>query len=99
MTSIFKIAAFVLGMYLSIRVLAAFYRVMDLWYIIGKAYPKILRGILGWGALTAAIGLTLNGHYRSPFLWGFVVSLAVHIAFIWLNKLLAMRTLKSAKSE
>ena len=50
MTPLLQIAAFALGVCLSIRMIAALYAVIDLWYTIGKTYPGVLRGVLGWGA-------------------------------------------------
>jgi hypothetical protein len=99
MTLIVKVAVFILGVYLSIRLIAALYGILDLWYTIRTAYPKIIRGILGWGILIVAIGLILNSHYRSPFLWGIVAFLAFHVGFIWLNKLLALRAVRSARMK
>ena len=45
MTRVLDVAFFVAGVYLSIRGIAACYRVIDLWYAIGTAYPKVIRGL------------------------------------------------------
>ena len=57
MTWLVSPALFLLGVYLSMRVLAALYRILDLWYTIGTAYPKVLQGILGWAGAAAAIAV------------------------------------------
>lgn len=95
MTAILKIAVFILGMYLSVRLVAALYGVIDLWHTIRTAYPKVIRGILGWGIIISAIGLTLNSHYRSFFWWGLVAFLVLQVGSILLNKLLAAKAVKT----
>lgn len=91
MTVIIKIAVFVLGMYLSMRLIASLYGIIDLWYTIRTAYPKIIRGILGWGALTVAMDLLLESCYRPAFIWGLCAYVVFYAGFIWLNKLLVLR--------
>jgi len=73
MTTVIKIAVFMLGMYLSMRLIAAMYRVLDLWYTIRTAYPRVIRGILGWGGITIAIAVLLGDQWRHVFLWGLIV--------------------------
>lgn len=70
MTLPLQIAAFALGVYLSVRMIAALYRVIDLWYAIGTAYPAVIRGILGWGATILVIGWLLDPPYRTGMAWG-----------------------------
>ncbi|MBI4408904.1 MAG: hypothetical protein HY561_04295 [Gemmatimonadetes bacterium] len=71
-------AAFGLGVYLSIRTIAALYRIPDLWYTMRNAWPKVLRGIAGWGGATVLMGALLPG-YRLAFLWGVAGYLAFYI--------------------
>lgn len=63
-----SVLAFVLGIYFSIRVIAALYGILDLWYTIRTAYPRVLGAILGWGLIAAALAWALPG---TAFLWGF----------------------------
>lgn len=78
--------SFSLGVYLAARTIAALYRVIDLWYAIGREWLRVARGILGWGGATALAILLTN---RVAFLSGFafyavlfvVVSLASQIRF------------------
>ena len=55
MTFLIKIPVFFLGIYLSIRVLAAIFTVVDFWHIKEKAYPRMIMGILIWGGITAIV--------------------------------------------
>jgi hypothetical protein len=78
--------SFSLGVYLAARTIAALYRVIDLWYAIGREWLRVTRGILGWGGATALAVLLTN---RVAFLSGFasyvvlfvVVSLAFQLRF------------------
>ena len=50
-----EIVAFGAGAYLMIGMLGALYGIVDLWYMIGRAWPRVLRGILCWGAASAVL--------------------------------------------
>jgi len=66
---------------LALRLIAALYRVIDLWYTLKTAYPKVIRGILGWGGITAAIAVLLKNQWRHVFLWG----LLIYVLFYLIN--------------
>ena len=70
MSLLIKIIIFFLGMGLAVQVAAAFYRILDFWETIDTAYPKVMKGILGWGGLSALIALILGTQWRMAFLWG-----------------------------
>ncbi|HEX9581665.1 MAG TPA: hypothetical protein VF970_11230 [Gemmatimonadales bacterium] len=70
MTIIAGGALLLLGMHCALRTVAALYRVVDLWYTIGIAYPRVLRGIMGWAVTTVAIAVLLPERGRAFFLWG-----------------------------
>ena len=78
MTMIIKIVVFILGMYLSMRMIAAFYGIIDHWYRIRASYPKVIRGILVWGIITMCLAMLL-GDYLNAFLWGMVVFVLIHL--------------------
>lgn len=82
---------FALGIYLSIRGIAAGYRVIDLWYTIGTAYPRMLRGILGWGAVIVATAALLGEHQRKVFQSGLVAFLLFYLSLFLVRHLLLRR--------
>jgi hypothetical protein len=67
------------GAYLSMRVLAALYRVADLWYRIGADWPRVARGIVGWGGTALAVALLAPGGRRAAFLYGLGGYAALHV--------------------
>ena len=87
MTSLVAIALFLLGLYFSLRTIAALYRILDVWYTIGTAYPKVIRGVLGWGGSTLAIAMCLGVRQRPAFLWGLGAFLAFYLSLFALRHL------------
>ncbi|OGT96330.1 MAG: hypothetical protein A3I79_02605 [Gemmatimonadetes bacterium RIFCSPLOWO2_02_FULL_71_11] len=79
MTRLGEVSLFLLGMYLSMRAVAASYRVLDLWYAIGTEYPAVIRGLLGWGGTTVAIAVLLGRHHRNAFLCGLLAFLLFYL--------------------
>jgi hypothetical protein len=65
-------ALFALGVWLSMRLVAAVYRVIDLWYTIASRWLGVAVRIAVWGAATTAIALFLRGPHRTAFLAGLV---------------------------
>ena len=80
MTRLVDVALFLLGMYLSMRAIAASYRVLDLWYTIGTEYPTVFRGLLGWGGTTVAIATLLGRHHRGALLFGLLAYLLFYLS-------------------
>jgi hypothetical protein len=72
-----SVLAFLLGVYLSIRVIAALYGIIDFWYAIGEAYPRVLRAIAVWGLLAAALAWALPGQ---AFGLGFATFLVFYLS-------------------
>lgn len=62
---------FLLGLHFALRTVAALYRMIDLWYMIGTAYPRVLRGMLGWGGVALLTAMVLPDRLRAAFLWGY----------------------------
>jgi hypothetical protein len=87
MRSLAGAGLFLLGVYLSLRTIAALYRIVDLWYTIGTAYGKVIRGVVGWGGSTLAIALGLGGGERPAFLLGLSGFLAFYLALFALRHL------------
>ena len=87
MTLLISTTLFLLGVYLSMRVIAALYRILDLWYTIGTAYPKVVRGILGWAGATVAITVLVSDRHRPAFLWGLAAFVAFYLSLYVLVRL------------
>jgi hypothetical protein len=83
-------ALFALGVWVSMRLVAALYRIVDLWYTIGTRWLGVSVGIVAWGAVTVAVALLLGGHERATFLTG-LVSFLVFYPTVYLLRNLAVR--------
>jgi len=83
------VALFACGLYVGLRLIAAGYRILDLWYTIGTAYPKVIRGILGWGGLATA--RALGGPRRAAFLVGMLAFLLFYLSLYALRYLVVRR--------
>ena len=57
MSLVIAAVVIVLGIHLCMRVLAALHRIVDLWYTIGTAWPRVARSLAGWTAVTLAVGV------------------------------------------
>ena len=79
MASLGAAALFVLGLYFGLRVAAALFRIVDLWYRIGAEWPRVAGGIAAWGGAAAAVALMLDGRARAAFLWGVAGYGVVHV--------------------
>lgn len=75
---VYTALVFIAGMLLGIRLLAALYGPIDLWYTIRTAWPVVLRRIVGWTGVTVVV-LLLLGERRQVFLWGMAAHLLVHV--------------------
>jgi len=94
MTIIIKIVVFFLGIYLSMRTIAALCGIIDYRYTMKTAYPKVIGRILFWGIITL-LAATLLGRYRYPFLWGIPVYIVIGILSYVPNKLILAREVRS----
>ena len=91
MTTLLHIAAFVLGGYLSIRMIAALHGPVDVWHMIGKVWPRVVADILVWGAAIAVIAWLMEGAYRTAFVWGLAVYLVFYLSLLPLARLYWLR--------
>lgn len=98
MTILIKIVVFILGIYLSMRTIAAFYGIIDFWYTIKTAYPKVIRGILVWGIITICLAMLLD-NYRHAFLWGLVTYVFIYLFSYLPNRILLAREVRSVDIE
>ena len=85
MTLAGQAAAFALGVALSIRMIAALYAIVDLWCAIGAHYPRVVRGILGWGLTIAGVLWILDPPYRAACVSGLLAFLTFYLSLYMLR--------------
>lgn len=99
MILLIKIILFLVGMCISVQVIAAFYRIIDLWYTIHTAYLMVIRGILVWIGISVIIAILLGNHWRRAFLWGLVLYVPFYlINFILIQSIIRYRCRPKEKS-
>ena len=79
------------GVYLSMRLIAAAYRVMDLWYTIRTAYPAVMRGIAAWGGAAGVLAILLHGSHRAALLAGMLGFVVFYLSLYVLRYLVVRR--------
>ena len=92
MTLLLQLAAFALGAYLSIRMIAALHGAVDLWYHIEAMCPRVIGAIVVWEAMVLASLWLLELPYQSAFLWGFGLYLLFYLSLLPLTGLFVGRT-------
>ncbi|HQZ16594.1 MAG TPA: hypothetical protein PLD86_06945 [Vicinamibacteria bacterium] len=90
MTMLGQLAAFALGVWVSIRMIAALYQILDLWYRIGTDYPRVIRGVVGRALTIAAIAWLLDAAGRVAFASGLVAFLLFYLSLYGLRHLLIL---------
>ncbi len=79
MASLSSAALFAAGVYLAMRGLAALYGIADLRYRIGTDWPRVVRGIIGWGGAALAVVFLSEGGRRAAFLYGLAGYAVFHV--------------------
>ncbi len=87
MTTLLQLAAFALGSYLSMRMIAALHGPVDVWHMIDKAWPRVAADIVVWGAAIAVIAWLMEGTYRTAFVWGLAIYLVFYLSLLPLARL------------
>jgi hypothetical protein len=87
MTLLLQVTAFALGTYLSIRMIVALHGIADLWYVIDKAWLRVLGDVLAWGATIAVITWLLDRPYQAAFVWGLLIYLVFYLSLLPLVRL------------
>ena len=77
---LFGTVVFVAGILLGIRLLAGLYSVVDLWYMIDRAWRVVLRRVVGWTLATVVVLAVLDRVWRWIFLAGIVTHVLVYVA-------------------
>ena len=85
MTLVLQVAAAALGVWLSIRMIAALYLVLDFWYAIGRHYPRVISGIAGWAALIGVTAWLLPPPYRTALGFGLLAFLLFYLSLFVLR--------------
>lgn len=91
MSGLLRGALFLVGVYLGMRTLAALYRVLDLAYALRREYPRVLRGIVGWGGTSATVIAFAGAPERAAFLCGVVAFVLFYLSLFGLRHLLLRR--------
>lgn len=85
-----KIFLFFLGLVASFYLVTALFGILDLWYAIGRAYPRVIRRILVPGGITAVIAVIAGEAGRTWFGLGLAVYplllISMYIVSIFLTK-------------
>jgi len=87
MTLLLQIAAFALGTYLSIRMIVALHGIADLWFMIDKAWPRVLTGVFAWGAVIGVVAWLMDEAYRTALAWGLLTYLVFYLSLLPLARL------------
>ena len=87
MRMVAAIALFAVGVHLSLRTIAALHRVVDLWYTIETAWPRVLRGLIAWAGAIAVAAVLLPPPLRRALLWGCAAYLAFYVSLAGLRYL------------
>ena len=80
------ILLFLLGIHMCILLLAASYRIVDLWYRIGDFLAGILTRIFLLAALDVGLALLLPDNLQTAFIAGQISFLVFHIVIFWLGR-------------
>ncbi len=87
MTALLQFAAFALGIYLSIRMIAALHGPVDVWQVIGKVSPRVVADVVVWGAVICVIAWLMDGSYRTAFVFGLSIYLVFYLSLLPLARL------------
>ncbi len=82
-----EVLLFLVGIHFMMMLLAAIYRLVDLWYCIGKYWMGIVFRLALIAALNYALLTFLSQDNREAFLWGQGSYLVFHIVIFWLAQI------------
>ncbi len=85
---ILDILCFLLGVHLSMMLVAALYRIIDLWYRISEFYSHVLRHLLLVLLLNAVFLFGLDGSKQNALIAGQLFFLAFHLVVFILGRVL-----------
>ena len=99
MASLASAGLFAIGVWVSIRVLAALYRIADLRYRIGTDWPRVARGVLGWGGAAASVAFLAQGGRRTAFLSGLAGYAVFHVALSAATRAYVLSRLRARRRD
>ena len=99
MVSLASAGLFAIGVYVSIRVLAALYRIADLWYRIGTDWPRVARGIVAWGGAALAVALLAEDGRRAAFLCGLAGYAVLHVVLYVATRAYVLGRLRARRRD
>jgi len=91
MIALLQFAAFALGTYLAIRMIAALHGIVDVWHLIAKAWPRVVADVLIWGVTIGVIAWLMHGPYRTALVWGLSAYLVFYLSLLPLMRLYVAR--------
>jgi hypothetical protein len=99
MTGLAKIIIFLLGLSISLQVIAALYGFIDRWYIFRTAYIKVFQRIVVWSLAATAVYWLLSGSLRPAFLWGMIGYVFLYVVIFCFYHILFSRNTKFVKTK
>ena len=84
MQIIIDLLIFLIGIHLTMQLIAALYRIIDLWYRIEDFLLPIARSILLYTLSILFIWWQLEERNEDTFLWGCIFFLCFHIGGFWI---------------
>ena len=94
-----KIIVFLLGMGVAVQIVAAFYRILDLWYTIRTEYPRVIRGILFWCGISGLIAFLVGEDLRNAFLGGMIFYVPFYVGNFYLLQSIIRYRYKKTEQE
>ena len=85
---ILDILSFLLGIHLSMTLIASFYRIIDLWYRISDFLNQVLLRITLVAALNIIFILWLEDSRQVAFIYGQLFFMVFHIAIYWIGRIM-----------
>lgn len=87
---ILEVICFLLGIHLSMMMVASCYRLIDLWYRLREFIVGILARIIVVAALNAIFMIAFQDAVQIAFISGQLFFLVFHVVIFWIGRLLVM---------
>lgn len=91
MTALLQFATFALGIYLSIRMIAALHGPVDVWHMIGKVWPRVVADVIVWAVTIGIIAWLMSDPYRTALVWGLSIYFVFYLSLLPLMRLYVAR--------